>query len=546
MKLLFVDASKSFQQLIASMFSGTDVQIGFAGSVDEARAKADESWHFVCLSLHLPDGSGLDLTRELRQLPTCRNAPFILFTSDSSELVAQEAAASGVTEIFLKKNVGELVNFVSRYTARVKRVSGRVLYVEDSAAQALVVQAMLTSMGLSVEWCGTFDEAWAAFRSREYDLVLTDVVLADNSSGAKLVGAIRSLSDERGDVPIIAVTAYDQTARRIDLFHLGVNDYVAKPIVEEELASRVRNHIERMQAERLVQRQRKRGFDETLVHLSRVISAGDGDLLDVLNEICRKAGSALGVASASVWEFCPVAMHLHCLVRHAVDGFCQQLDMADLKLEDFPGYFSALLSEPIIVASDARSHPATIEFNEVYSRPLGIDSMLDIPLGPPEQRLGVLCFEHVGGRRYWSSEEESFTAAVGELATLAFEMNERGLLGRRSSLASEVLDGAVDPVAICDAQHRMVMVNRAMAAFCGTTAQQMIGHVFPPFDSSGQAHPLFAEAVRTLGQLGRWQGEFPDWRTGAQPSGVSIRLLAASSEQAGAAHYLAWLTPVSG
>ena len=114
MKLLFVDASKSFQQLIASMFSGTDVQIGFAGSVDEARAKADESWHFVCLSLHLPDGSGLDLTRELRQLPTCRNAPFILFTSDSSELVAQEAAASGVTEIFLKKNVGELVNFVSR------------------------------------------------------------------------------------------------------------------------------------------------------------------------------------------------------------------------------------------------------------------------------------------------------------------------------------------------------------------------------------------------------------------------------------------------
>jgi DNA-binding response OmpR family regulator len=77
-------------------------------------------------------------------------------------------------------------------------------------------------------------------------------VLADAMTGSALISRIRSLPDARGDTPIVAVTAFDQLSRRIELFQLGINDYVAKPIVADELISRLRNLVERRNAERVI------------------------------------------------------------------------------------------------------------------------------------------------------------------------------------------------------------------------------------------------------------------------------------------------------
>jgi two-component system cell cycle response regulator len=42
---------------------------------------------------------------------------------------------------------------------------------------------------------------------------------------------------------VLALSGMDETSRRIELFRLGVNDYIAKPPVEEEVRARVRNLI---------------------------------------------------------------------------------------------------------------------------------------------------------------------------------------------------------------------------------------------------------------------------------------------------------------
>ena len=52
----------------------------------------------------------------------------------------------------------------------------------------------------------------------------------------------------------------------------------------------------------------------------------------------------------------------------------------ELFKKDFEGYFNHLLVDPIIVAENAETHPATTCFTEGYLRPLGIKSMLDVPI----------------------------------------------------------------------------------------------------------------------------------------------------------------------
>jgi two-component system cell cycle response regulator len=134
--------------------------------------------------------------------------------------------------------------YLTRLTERETRVlSGRVLFIEDSRVLQTIIIDLLTDMGLDVDAYNYAESAWEAFQAGDYDLVITDIMLEGIMSGISLVRKIRRMHSEYGNVPIIATSGFDNISRKIELFHLGVNDYVSKPIVREELRQRVFNHI---------------------------------------------------------------------------------------------------------------------------------------------------------------------------------------------------------------------------------------------------------------------------------------------------------------
>lgn len=264
--ILVVDGVRLFHQIISKLFEGTRLKPHFAESGAAALEMAGGGdYAIVCGALHLPDMTGIELCRRLRGMPQGKITPFILLTANDAETFLIEAYTAGVTDVFEKQSLQPLVTMLQRLLANREPIDGHVLIVEDAPAQAAFFTSVLDSIGLSSNVATSAEEALEMIGTVAYDLVLMDIVLPGQMSGVTLANQIRRLQGARGEVPILAATAFDDLSRRIELFHLGVDDYVIKPVVAEELVARARNligHYRLLQNTRAARRTAEAQLDE--------------------------------------------------------------------------------------------------------------------------------------------------------------------------------------------------------------------------------------------------------------------------------------------
>ncbi|WP_322284191.1 PAS domain S-box protein [Prosthecobacter sp.] len=132
---------------------------------------------------------------------------------------------------------------------------------------------------------------------------------------------------------------------------------------------------------------------------------------------------ALRVERVSLWLFDEAQAAIECRdLVHRSTG-CHESG-ARLAAADYPDYFAALQRLDAIVASEARTHPATHEFTAGYLDPLGITSMLDVPVREGEV-VGVLCCEHTGPARQWTGEECKFAVSAACFVMMEIEQERR-------------------------------------------------------------------------------------------------------------------------
>ena len=100
----------------------------------------------------------------------------------------------------------ELVDIA--YSEMSKSVSGRVMIIEDEAIIAIDLEAIVSEMGHQITGVARTEEAAISLAEQETpDLILSDIHLADNSSGIDAVNRILAL---HGDCPVIFITAYPE------------------------------------------------------------------------------------------------------------------------------------------------------------------------------------------------------------------------------------------------------------------------------------------------------------------------------------------------
>src|SRR3954467_4281102 len=112
----------------------------------------------------------------------------------------------------------------------------RVLVVDDEPNIVDVVSMALRFQGFEVESAGTGADALAAVERFRPQLMVLDVMLPD-MEGFEVA---ERLGAQRGQVPIIFLTARDATADKLRGLTTGGDDYVTKPFSLEELVARIR------------------------------------------------------------------------------------------------------------------------------------------------------------------------------------------------------------------------------------------------------------------------------------------------------------------
>jgi two-component system, cell cycle response regulator len=259
-KVLIIDSSPVAREVTAGLYNQLVARVTLlSAGADGLKLAEEELFELVCVAYSLPDMSAEHFCCQLRNLQGYEHATVILFAAETDKFALKEAMLVGATDVVSKRNAEQLSHYLHRHVERLTRnLMGKVLLVEDSPSQQALIQQLLEQMGLDVEICESAQLAWNALQQAEtqYDLVITDTILDGEMSGVGLVREMRNRLDEEIETPVLAMSTYDEKSRRIELLHLGVNDYILKPVIREELQARVVNLIEnrRMFAEIMEQR----------------------------------------------------------------------------------------------------------------------------------------------------------------------------------------------------------------------------------------------------------------------------------------------------
>jgi len=116
----------------------------------------------------------------------------------------------------------------------------RILVVEDELDALDLLTIDLAAHGAKVRGAASADEALSLLRSNEFDLLISDIGMA-NTDGYNLIKQVRDLEGREGEhIPAIALTAYARAQDRMRAIDAGYNTHVAKPVEIKELVTVVK------------------------------------------------------------------------------------------------------------------------------------------------------------------------------------------------------------------------------------------------------------------------------------------------------------------
>ena len=156
----------------------------------------------------------------------------------------------------------------------------------------------------------------------------------------------------------------------------------------------------------------------------RLAALDKSDFGTTLQHVLETDAAELGVERVSCWqlETDPEALHCVCGVRRSNPTLERGVR---LTATEIPNYFKTIVTDPIVLADDARADPRTNELCESYLVPLGITSMMDVPIWVRGGLWGVICHEHVGPPRHWTEADRDFAVSIGHIVSMAVEARDR-------------------------------------------------------------------------------------------------------------------------
>ncbi|MEO7757848.1 MAG: HAMP domain-containing protein [Dokdonella sp.] len=266
-KLLIVEDDANERFGIEELIRHDDIEIDSTGDGASAMEKLRAGkYDCVVLDLRLPDMSGFDLIERIQAEPRLHDVPLVVFTG--RELSADEdrqlrrAAKSVIikgvesperlldeTALFLHRVIADLPPGKQEMVRRLHESDDAlrqktVLVVDDDVRNIFALSSVLERHGMAVVTAGNGQEAIDKVSAdNDIDLVLMDIMMP-GLDGYDTIRAIRA-SPELMALPIIALTAKAMKGDREKCLEAGASDYLAKPVVTDQLLGVLRQWLHR-------------------------------------------------------------------------------------------------------------------------------------------------------------------------------------------------------------------------------------------------------------------------------------------------------------
>ncbi len=124
--------------------------------------------------------------------------------------------------------------------------AAHLLIVDDDRRIRQLLSRYLSEQGYRVTTAGTAADATACLKSISFDLIVLDVMMP-GENGFDFAARLRADTSDRGQVPILMLTARSETDDRVRGFETGVDDFLAKPFEPRELSLRIASILRRTQ-----------------------------------------------------------------------------------------------------------------------------------------------------------------------------------------------------------------------------------------------------------------------------------------------------------
>ena len=271
LKALVVDDDFNTCDSVTKMLVKVGMRSEWTLSGKEAVLRARQSmemgdaFHAYIIDWRLPDMNGIEVTRQIRSLGD--DTPIIILTAYDWSDIEVEARAAGVTAfcakpMFMSDIRDTLMTAIGQKQAEAETAilptagsdfRGRyILLVEDNELNSEIAVEILNEYGFLVDTAENGAEAVEKVKNSKpgnYDLVLMDVQMPV-MNGYEATKQIRGLTDAALDNPALAgITILAMTANAFDedkkkALECGMDGFLSKPIVIEELISILQKNLD--------------------------------------------------------------------------------------------------------------------------------------------------------------------------------------------------------------------------------------------------------------------------------------------------------------
>ena len=259
-RLLLIDSSDSARTILFKEISSRapELDIIACGSGREALSAVKRyEFEIITTGITLPDTDGYQLIEEIRQTPKNKDTAIFVVSGDTDTRVigAGMEDTDAVTAYFDKaEGHKSLVNFILNFLGSHNELPMNILYVDKSATSTAITTGILDNNSIGYVHFRDAEQALDCLKQDiadngecSFDVMITDLMLTSKMNGFELIQNIRNdLQLDYLTLPILLMTIEPGEDERTDftaIFGAGTNDFITKPVDEDDLLSRLQTLV---------------------------------------------------------------------------------------------------------------------------------------------------------------------------------------------------------------------------------------------------------------------------------------------------------------